>query len=194
MKFEKLLLISLSFFVSFTLPLQAAETLESLEAIWNSDALQSTAVAPNKPKSRQVSNAQRQQLIAARQKLKREALSRQRSQQAQKQTQANARKNAQHSATKNLAQQASTKLADAKLAKQRIIWKAKWDAEQRAKKQKLAKATQQNQIRNNIATSTNKIQQNTNNRNIDFTPAELALAAPKPVWNKTKQVAPKPLT
>ena len=100
MKFEKLLLISLSLFVSVFMPLQAAEKLESLEAIWNSGALQKTAVAPNKPMSRQVSNAQRQKLVAARQKLKREALLKQRSQKVQKHAKANARKNAQNLATK----------------------------------------------------------------------------------------------
>ena len=193
MKLEKILLISLSFFVSFILPLQAAEKLESLEAIWNSEALQNAAVAPSKPKERKVSHAQRQKVIAARQKLKHEALLKQRAQQAQKQAQANAHRSAQNSATKKLTQQASNKLADAKLAKQRIIWKAKWEAEQRAKKQALANVSNQNEIRK-ITASAKNTQQNTNNRNINLTAAEIALATPKAASNKNKQAAPKPLT
>ena len=192
MKFEKILLISLSFFVSVFLPLQAAEKLESLEAIWNSEALQNTVVAPSKSNSNKITNAQRQKIAAARQKLKREALAKQRAQQARKQAIAR-NKNTQATTSNTLSQQASKKLADAKLAKQRKIWKAKWEAEQRAKKQALANKNNQNQIRRAAKTS-NKLQKKTNNNQINLSSAELALATPKPVWNKTKQAAPKPLT
>ncbi len=197
MKFEKLFLISLGICGSFLLPLQAAEELESLEAIWNSEALQSNVVTNSKTN---VNNAQRQKVIVARQKIKREALLKQRSQQIQQQTQkqANTRNIANNSATTNLAQQAAKKIADEKLAKQRIIWKAKWEAQQRAKKQTIANASNQNQA-NTIAAiiqkpQANKAPSNTKNKHSDITAAELALANPKSVWNKNKQVTPKPLT
>ena len=181
MKFEKLFLISLGSAFSFflLLPLQAAENLESLEAIWNTTGFQKNTltkkVAPKK--ITQNSIAQRQQLIAARQKLKREALLKQRTQQAQQKTQI---------------QQASQKLAAAKLTKQRLIWKAKWDAEQRAKKQRLAKASSTKQKQPQVSASNLQKPQakKANRKNNDFTAAELALATTKPA----KQVSAKPLT
>jgi D-alanyl-D-alanine carboxypeptidase/D-alanyl-D-alanine-endopeptidase (penicillin-binding protein 4) len=92
-----------------------------------------------------------------------------------------------------LIQQASRKFADDKLAKQRIIWKAKWDAEQRVKKQKLSNAANQNKT---VATSAQQPQLNKNNNHSYFTAAELALATPKPktLRNITKQATTKPLT
>ena len=138
MNFGKLFLIMLGSFLSLLLTFSslAAEELESLEAIWNSAGIQQTAgknsakkVVPNKQAA--INNAQRQKLAAAQRKQQQQqALQRKRQQQAQ----AVARNNAQ-------------KLADEKLARQRKIWKAKWDAEQLAKKQKIARANQQKQAR-----------------------------------------------
>ncbi|MEH6457126.1 MAG: D-alanyl-D-alanine carboxypeptidase/D-alanyl-D-alanine-endopeptidase, partial [Cocleimonas sp.] len=93
-------------------------------------------------------------------------------------------------ATAKLAQQASQKIAADKLARQRVIWKTKWDAQQLAKKQALAKTTTGNQAQG--ITSTTKISKiqpiPTNKSNNDFTAAELALASVQPA--KSVQKAP----
>ena len=92
-----------------------------------------------------------------------------------------------------IAQQSSSKLADDELTRKRKIWKAKWDAQQRAKKQKLALAQKNKQVIQHI-----KQPQQTNvpkKDNNEFTAAELALASKhinQP--SKTNQIAPKPLT
>ena len=197
MKFEKLFLISLGSAFSFilSLPLQAAGNLESLQAIWESAELQKKAPK----KTPQVSNAQRKQLIAARQKMKREALLKQRKQQAQKKAQEVARNNTLNLAVKSLSQNASQKSAAAKLAKQRIIWKAKWDAQQLAKKQGLANTIANNQKQTRSIPA--KLQKNqpkrAKNNNNDFTAAELALATIQPA-KQAQQVTvtakPKQLT
>jgi len=199
MKFEKLFLILLgsafSFFLS--LPIQATDKLESLEAIWDTAELQKNAVVKKVVPKRtaQQNNAQRQQLIAVRQKLKREALLRQRAQQSKHKTQANTRNNSSNIAVIKLTQQASAKFATDKLAKQRMAWKAKWDAEQRAKKQRLAKtpATNQRQLRTVAANSPKTQPKQANRKNNYLTAAELALAS-LPNAPAVMQATAKPLT
>ena len=189
MKFEKSFLISLSVVFSFCLQsqtTQAAENLESLEAIWNSEVIQNSAPkgsAVNKI-TQQQANAQRKNAIAARQKLKQQALQRQRAKNAATSLTTANQRNAHQKSTH---QKNTQKLAADKLARQRVIWKAKWDAEQNAKKQILASAI--------ISKPAVPIARQAINNN-DFSPAELALAtAPaQQAWSKPQQAQPKQLT
>lgn len=192
MKFGKLFLVSLSVFCSFLFlhPLLAAEKLESLEAIWDSAELNNgVSKKPAAKKPVQQAKVNQQQLKAARAKLKLDALEKQRAQQVARQAQ----NNKIAASKKNQAQ----KIAAEKLAKQRIVWKAKWDAEQKLKKQNIAQASankkqlelqrQQNAVLATITKPTPKI---SNKSNLGFTAAELALANIQPA--KIAQVQ-KPL-
>ena len=84
MKFEKYFLISISFvlFTLFAAPSFAADKLASLEAFWNSAEVEQLAAKKNiAKKTPQQINAERQALSASREKLKRDALQKQRAQQ-----------------------------------------------------------------------------------------------------------------
>ena len=185
MKFEKVFLISIGIFFAslFSAPVLATEKLASLEAIWNSTELEHLVEKKTElKKTPQQLNIDRQKLKLARAKLKNDALMKQRQREALQK---------QHA--QKIAQQSSSKLADDELARKRKIWKAKWDAQQRAKKQKLALAQKNRQVIQPI-----KQPQQTNvpkKDNNEFTAAELALAN-KPINqpSKTNQIAPKPLT
>ncbi len=185
MKFEKVFLISIGIFFAslFSAPVLATEKLASLEAIWNSTELEHLVEKKTEvKKTPQQLNIDRQKLKLARAKLKNDALMKQRQREALQK---------QHA--QKIAQQSSSKLADDELARKRKIWKAKWDAQQRAKKQKLALAQKNRQVIQPI-----KQLQQTNvpkKDNNEFTAAELALAN-KPINqpSKTNQIAPKPLT
>lgn len=185
MKFEKVFLISIGIFFAslFSAPVLATEKLASLEAIWNSTELEHLVEKKTElKKTPQQLNIDRQKLKLARAKLKNDALMKQRQREALQK---------QHA--QKIAQQSSSKLADDELARKRKIWKAKWDAQQRAKKQKLALAQKNRQVIQPI-----KQPQQTNvpkKDNNEFTAAELALANKhinQP--SKTNQIAPKPLT
>ena len=115
MKFEKILLISLVVISSFSenSSLQAAQKLKPVEAIWNAVSVADTT---NNKITHPVTAQQRkqnQQLIAA----------------------AKAKMKLQSAADTSQASQKNS--GDSKLARQRALWKAKWDAEQL---QKLAAA------------------------------------------------------
>ncbi len=174
----------------FSAQLSAEQKLSSLEAIWNSAEL--THLVGKKEsakKTPQQINAERQKLKVAREKLKREALQKQRAQRV-------VNNQTQRSASKTLAQQAADKLAAEDLAKKRKIWKAKWEAQQRAKKQKIAIATNsQKQTNHGIVKPVQKNGVQTNKNQISA--AELALLNPKsnPAQHKRQvKIAPKPLT
>jgi len=189
MKFEKAFLISTGGICAllFSASLLAEQKLSSLEAIWDSAEL--NHIVDKKvvaKKTSQQIEAERQKLKIARERLKQEALQKQRAQQVVK-------KVAPKTPQKSLSQQAAEKLAAEDLAKKRKIWKAKWDAQQRAKKQKLASVSKNNSQINQMAVKSPQIKANTN----QLTPAELALLNPKPTSAPVKRqakVAPKPLT
>jgi len=190
MKFEKIFLISIGAVCTFflSLPLFAQEKLSSLEAIWNSEELVNLVDKPNNAKktSQQI-KLERQKLKLAREKLKRDALQKQKAQQLAKLSQ---QKNTK-TVSKTSRQQASAKLAADDLARKRKIWKAKWNAQQKAKRLKHAQVKkQQKQV---VTKTPNKSKQQNNQ---GFSPAELALL--NPVVNKPNvkkaQAAPKPLT
>lgn len=191
MKFEKAFLISTgvicALFISASL--SAEQKLSSLEAIWDSAELnQLVDKKKGVKKTPQQVNAERQKLTAARERLKREALQKQRAQQA-------AKKPSPKSNPKTLAQQAADKLAAEDLAKKRKIWKAKWDAQQKARKQKLAMAANTN-LGNRVITNSPQAKTIQINNN-QLSPAELALLNPKPNPSPVKRqakAAPKPLT
>lgn len=196
MKFERFFLITLGsvFTLLLSLPSQAADKLSTLEAIWNSAELQQIS-APKKVTKKAPSKKTSQQLIAARQKIKNEQLAKQRAQQA--------------AASKNSADKLAQQAAD-KLARQRKIWKAKWDAEQLAKKQQLSqrqKPVQKQQLAAEKSFITDKQAlaiigkqkpSLAGKPNLELTAAELALAEIKPakkIPNKTIVKTPnKPLT
>lgn len=203
MKFEKYFLISFGVFFAllFSMPSMATEKLASLEAIWNSTELEHLVEKPAATKkTQQQVNAERQALNTARERLKQDALKKQRDREAWKKKQA--KQIAQKSTSKNqsnqntLRQQAADKFAANELAKKRKIWKAKWDAQQRVKNQKLVVASNikhTNPIRANVSKQHAKTRSNQN----EFTAAELALVnvpAVKPATIKRVQAAPKPLT
>ena len=173
-------------FSLFSLPL-AAENLSSLEAIWNSAEINNAVEKKASPKkTQQQINAERQKLRISRENLKRKALQKQAKQINKKKLVA-----------KNLAQQAADKLAQEDLAKKRKIWKAKWEAQQKAKQNKLAVATKKATTAPVVTKATTK-QTHSNSRNHnEFSAAELAIlnTQPNKINNKrTTQAVPKPLT
>ena len=202
MKFEKYFLISFSFllFVFFAAPSFAADKLGSLEAFWNSAEVEQLATKkPVAKKTQQQINAERQALNVAREKLKRDALQKQRAQQIARNAQAKKIAEAKRAAqAKNRqapkAQAASNTFATLELAEKRKIWKAKWDAQQKLKKQNQnAIAVQKAKL--NAQPVAAKALANKHG----FTAAELALInKPKQQArvnnNKNAQAAPKPLT
>jgi D-alanyl-D-alanine carboxypeptidase/D-alanyl-D-alanine-endopeptidase (penicillin-binding protein 4) len=111
----------------------------------------------------------------------------------------------QKSKQKTRADQA--KKEDTKLARQRAIWKAKWDAEQKAKK--LAVPLQKPVMQRKAAKTALNLAKPTTETGLILSPAELALANQTPVWKQqtqpqglqtktpkkvVKHRAPKPLT
>ena len=160
MKFEKLFLISFGVIVSIPMSfsLQAKEKLQSVDAFWESASVINT----------QAQNKKSEQLLVAavKQKLQR-----------QEAAEKKARKNTQNPVQKNK--------EDAKLARQRAIWKAKWDAEQKAKK--LTAAPQQPAVQRQPAVNTILPSRPLINSNIKLTAAEIALANQQPVWKKDSQ-------
>ena len=200
MKLEKYFLISAGVFFAFlfSVPSVAAEKLASLEAIWNSTELEQLVEKPTQvQKSPQQINAERQKLKLARAQLKQQALNKQRKREALQ------KKRAQQAAQKS-----STQLAADDLAKKRKIWKAKWDAQQKAKKQKLAIAAKPKTKIIPNPTYLPAVKPNTLQNN-EFSAAELALAntpinatvapnsrspSPKPNLRQIAKAPPKPLT
>ena len=196
MKFEKSFLISagVCFAFLFSVPSVAADKLSSLEAIWNSAEIEQLAEkSPQVKQTQKQSNAESQKLKVARAKLKQQALNKQREREA-----------LQKKRAQQIAQQAKAKREANELAKKRKIWKAKWDAQQKAKQQKLALAKKQNT--NSAAKLALKPAyvapaKTKSLANAEFSAAELALVnAPlqrKPaakVNRSVKAAPPKPLT
>jgi len=186
MKTEKFFLFFLGVIFSLLFSVSStAENLSSLEAIWDSAELNQLDQKKASPKkSQRQINAERQKLKITREKLKREALQKQRAKQIAQQ------KHKQKPAAKKLTQQANNKFAEAELARKRKIWKAKWDAQQHAKKQQLARAASRNKTAPVIAKTPKVPVQN----NEKITAAELALLNPQAKVKRSTQVAPKPLT
>lgn len=118
MKIEKLFLILLGTVFSFVLsaPSRAAEKLGSMEAIWNAVGASSGAITATNPITQKEITAALRKPIAKKAAPKKQVA-----------RATNAR--------------ATTTQADAKLARQRAMWKAKWEAQQRAKNQKSAVVT-----------------------------------------------------
>ncbi len=167
MKIEKLFLILLGvvFSIGLSSPSRAAEKLGTMEAIWSSVDVPSNAKTAKKPAIKAI---------------------------AQKKTIAQKKKIAAQ--RKPVAKKAAplAKNAAAKLARQRAMWKAKWEAQQRAKKQKNAVVAKTPAVKSQ-ARKLDKTQQMRAAAKLVLkkTPVSPVRA---PVRQVAKQQPPKPLT
>ena len=182
MKFEKLFLISLGALFSFQpiVSLQAAESLQSMEAIWNSVGVAQTTTHAKKEPVKTVQNKYSEQKLVAAVKNKLEK-----------------QENAKRQLVSVKKQTIQRKPIVTKLDRQRTMWKAKWDAQQKAQQKKLL-------VSKEPINPKPKAPPTAELAAADISKAEIALVMQKPVLGKQlqtrtsqkfvqKQVA-KPLT